>query len=68
MESDVFMVSSDGVGAVPSFAISPTTSSSTFRNAFQHKGFASPEKHPVLSAPLSAWNAGRAAALASPKA
>ena len=62
------MVSSDGVNVVPSLVISLTTSSSTFRNAFQHKGFPWPEKHPVLSAPLSAWNAGRAAVLASPRA
>ena len=60
------MVLSDRVGAVPiSFVISPTTSSSTFRNALQQKGFAWPEKHPVLSAPLSTWNAGRVAVLAS---
>ena len=62
------MISSDGVNVVPSLAISLTTSSSTFRNAFQHKGFPWSEKHPVLSAPLSAWNAGRAAVLASPRA
>ena len=62
------MVSSDVVGAVPSFAISPIISSSTFRNAIQHKAFTWPEKHPVLSAPLSAWNAVRAAVLASPRA
>ena len=63
-----FMVSSDGDTVVPSFAISLTISSLTFRNAFQLKGFAWPEKHPVLSAPLSAWNAGRAAVLVYPRA
>ena len=62
------MVSSDVVSVVSSFAISLTIYSLTFRNASQHKGFAWPEKHPVLSAPLSAWNAGRAAVLASPRA
>ena len=66
--SIAFMVSSDGVSVVSSFAFPLTISSLTFRNAIQHKGFTWPEKHHVLSAPLSAWNAGRAAVLASPRA
>ena len=52
---------------VPSFAISPTTPSLTFRNAVQHKGTAWSEKHPILFAPLIAWNTGRAVVLAFPR-
>ena len=62
------MVPSDGVSIVPIFAISQTTSSLTFRNAFVDKVFAWPIKHPVLSPPLSAWKAGKAAVLACPRA
>ena len=63
------MDSSVGYGVVSNFSIPLTGSSSIFRNACQQSGFAwQALRLPVLSAPLKAWNAGRAAALACPRA
>ena len=62
------MDSSVGYGVVSNFSIPLTASSCIFRNACQQSGFAWQARLPVLSAPLKAWNVGRAAALACPRA
>jgi len=49
--------------------VSPSyISSDASLNAFQHDTLAFPEKLPVTTAPLNAWNAGMAAAFLSPSA
>ena len=62
--STYFMVSSSECSVVPRFTRAVMTSSSALLKTFQHANFPFPEMLPVLSAPLKAWKAGRAAALA----
>ena len=62
------MVLDVGCTIVPRFASAVTLSSSASRNAFQHPNFPLHAKLPVILAPLQAWNPGRAAVLAGPRA
>ena len=62
------MVLDVGCTVVPRFASAVTLSLSASRNAFQHPSFPLHAKLPVISAPLQAWNPGRAAVLAGPRA
>ena len=57
-----------GFSSLPRLATDLRSDSSASSNSLQQVGFPFPEKLPVLSAPLKAWNAGSAAVLADPSA
>ena len=61
-------VSSSGFSSLPRLAKDLRIDSLASSNSFQQVGFPFPEKLPVLSAPVKAWNAGRAAVLVDPSA
>jgi len=42
--------------------------SSASMKVFKHESFILPEKRPLMSVPLNAWNAGNAASLTLPRA
>ena len=62
------LTSSSGSASVPRRTRASVTESSASSKAFQHVSFPLPEKLPVMSEPVIAWNAGSAAVFTGPRA